>query len=123
MADKHPLHYDKTLGRMCAISSWFVSYKLKEMGYDAKMIDGYYGGDKMHKGYSHCWSVLNGKIIDLTYTQFNTNASSIYIPRNSKHYEIYREVKTVKDMQLWPMEQKPYKKLVREIEEIYGRMQ
>lgn len=123
MAAKYPQPYDKDLGCMCAISSWFTSRRLKELGYDVKVIDGYYKGDEKN-GDSHCWMILGDKIVDLTYTQFESKAPKIYITdKDDKDFSFYREIKFVKDFLLWPGEQKPVRKNIKELEAIYAKSQ
>lgn len=107
--------YALDLECMCAIGAYFVTEKLKKLGYKAEMIEGHYRDD------SHCWTRVGKFNIDLTATQFNSDAKKIYIFQKNKDYQEYKKIKHPGDLYGWPSDQKPYVKIIRELEEIYRR--
>ena len=65
--------YKEDLAGMCAIASRALCTVLRSHGYRAKFVLAQYGLG------SHCWVELDGWIIDITATQFESNYPPVHI--------------------------------------------
>lgn len=80
----------------CAIASWVMWRALKRAGFDdAEMVAGWYRvhldrgyGTKPHFG-PHCWVTVEGKLLDLTATQFGV-PEPVYVtePGQDENYAV-----------------------------------
>jgi hypothetical protein len=99
----------------CAIGSVKLTEVLKREGFkNAKAIVGY--ADKSKYGMAHCWVELNGKIIDITATQFNLPKVFIRKKKNAlrrfpytdyKYREVIQNSKLESQFGHWSAEQQP----------------
>lgn len=139
----YDFHSKEDLQCACCITSKVLFDILKEQGKSPKLcigifFDGYTIGLKT-KGKSpselkpyvnHCWIELDGKILDLTATQFNEPSikhefvfPKIHITYKSdkKYLKVYdNSLKGFKtEISQWPRSQKPNVRLLKKLKELY----
>jgi hypothetical protein len=120
--DKVP-DYDPNLGCWCAISSMILSMKLKENGINSTLVEGAYdyrGSVKellsapiaKNSDVNHTWLEVNGKILDITATQFRNRKDvppKVLISdyKNSKYIPVVKGKKVLENFKYWPKDQSP----------------
>lgn len=64
---------DETLTGLCAIASIAMMKSLRLHGIKADVVEGYCEGE------SHVWNVVDGAIVDITFTQFKPLADPVHV--------------------------------------------
>lgn len=107
----------KDLACFCACASVFLAQKLNEHGIKAVAIRGSFDSDE---GDNHCWVDVDNNIIDITATQFGIR-DKIFITtyNNSSFYVSMGHIKSIYCLHGWPVEQKPNKKVIDKLNELY----
>jgi hypothetical protein len=83
--------YPRTLRHLCGLSSAALTIALRKAGFDAEAAEG------IALGSMHAWVVLDGKIIDVTHTQFDGNAPKVVTLKSSdRRYKKHRQDKDPK---------------------------
>ena len=96
----------KDLGCYCAISSYFLRYFARLHGYNLKMVEGAAFERRDIRFTNHCWLEYNGKVIDITATQFGCRKKVNVVPSGHiDYYVIRRSTETM--FGKWPAEQSP----------------
>jgi len=101
----------KYLDCMCAIASYALYNELKKLGYkDVSFVEGQCKWLTNNDNANHCWVTLDGHIIDLTFTQFDTTARKVSVFKTSN--VLFKQVRTNKKAlnaieKNWPPEQRP----------------
>lgn len=104
--------YGETLSCLCAVASKALQNELVEAGYNTKLVYGNAFGD------THCWVELDGKIYDITATQFGVEEKVYVTDVNDEDYEKEKEVKDLRFFSGWPIEQKPLKRTINQLLEL-----
>lgn len=103
---------------LCAISSYFLKILSKKMGYDIALIEGAaFDGWVSDDGINHCWNLYDGKIIDITATQFGVHRKVHIVNADNKKYIPKRKiVNLTRTFEHWLDEQSPlvYQKELKE---------
>ena len=114
--------YPRDLCGMCAIASFTLATALAREGVIAYPVVG-----SVH-GYSHCWVEAEGKVFDITATQFAEyrNDELLSFPVSKKDlfgYHTHDEltIGSARELKSWPLEQQPEPKLVAELLESMKR--
>jgi hypothetical protein len=89
----------------CAICSVALCKSLKKFGYKPDLVNG------MYEGYAcHCWVELDGKIYDITATQFGLKDKVFITDVDDFNYLEKEYINNVEEFfKKWVGEQKPYK--------------
>jgi hypothetical protein len=117
IANGEPTSYD-ALDSYCAIASHFFVSVAKRYGYKLDIVEGVaferYDYD-FEIDTNHCWVQYQGKIIDLTATQFGVRANIHIVNDTNKKYHAVRKNQTVIDSlkHHWPKCQTLYDNQIR----------
>lgn len=110
------------LAGLCAISSFFFAMVGKKLGYHLTLVEGIaFDGDvkRLQNGEqprwggtaNHCWVEYNGKIIDITATQFRSKLKKIHVVKddNKNYWQIHKHNQARHQLKTqWYEEQSPY---------------
>ncbi len=99
-----PNYSSPRLSCYCAIASAYLCSRLRRLGYrSCFFVLGEYNG------HDHCWVELDGRIIDITATQFKGITRVVYIPDTEISRRDYRKRyhgrAAIKQLKRWPREQ------------------
>ncbi len=113
IAHAETVGYRSDLGGMCAVASFTLSRMLCREGIPAYPVVGYCCGE------GHCWVEVNGKVVDITATQFREYEDKPYLTfsladKEYNHYETLEVMNTESTDKLddWPPEQRPFEDLI-----------
>lgn len=108
----------------CAIASYFFIMLGRKFGYKMTLVEGIafdddvdamQNGEKPAFGVNHFWVEYEGKIIDLTATQFDSDLKKVHVVDvdDENYWAMSRNNAARRHLQsIWPKEQTPYLHIV-----------
>jgi len=104
----HKDYFGKDYCGACAISAWVLYKTLQRFGYKPTFVIGTFDSGNKLKRNEHAFVLLNGKVIDITATQFGLKPVVIEDLKGSK-WDIWATGRSAKEvLRAWPREQDPF---------------
>ena len=86
---------DPDLGGFCDLAADRITRALRRRGHNARTVCGIFVGrrhDLFNDGW-HCWTEIDGQILDVTATQFSRSVPAVWWPADPKRYRAARPVR------------------------------
>ena len=124
------------LACFCALASYFFKIVAERFDYDVILVEGvafdfFDFKNSLSDNINHCWTEYNGKIYDLTATQFGSSRTVHIVNKTNKNYYAINAGIKVDDHNLsesfreWPSEQAPIlfkRELQKRAEKVVSRL-